>query len=67
MVKDLRRRNNITMQFSDSLLTVIPLLAAGGPSPSLRWGIVGFMAILGLLVTLSPARRTYEVKKPKED
>jgi hypothetical protein len=58
---------NMTMHFADSLLTVIPLVAAGGPSPSLQWAIVGFMAILGLLVTLTPARRTYEVKKPKED
>ena len=55
------------MQFADSLLTALPLLAAGGPSPSLQWAIVGFMAIVGLLVTLSPPRRTYEVKKPKED
>jgi hypothetical protein len=55
------------MHFADSLLTVIPLFAASGPSPSLQWGIVGFMAILGLLVTLSPPRRTYEVKKPKDE
>jgi hypothetical protein len=55
------------MQIADSLFIVNPLLSASGPSPSLQWGIVGFMAILGLLVTLSPPRRTYEVKKPKDE
>jgi hypothetical protein len=29
--------------------------------------IVGFMVILGLLVTLSPSRRTYEIKRPKDE
>jgi len=55
------------MALADSLLSSILILAEGGPSPSLQWGIVGFMAILGLLVTLSPPRRTYEVKKPKDE
>jgi hypothetical protein len=41
------------------------LLAA--PSLSAPWAIVGFMVILGLLVTLSPSRRTYEVKRPKDE
>jgi hypothetical protein len=41
------------------------LLAA--PSLSGPWAIVGFMVILGLLVTLSPSRRTYEVKRPKDE
>jgi hypothetical protein len=50
------------------LLTVAPLLAAGsGPMTSAQWFIVLFMTILGVAVTLSPARRTYEVKKPKDD
>jgi hypothetical protein len=63
--------------FANSVALVTPLLAQGtaatpatsssGPSPSLQWGIVLFMTILGLLVTLTPARRTYEVKKPKDD
>ena len=36
--------------------------AAGpsGPSMPMCWAIVGFMTILGLLVTLSPPKRTYE-------
>jgi hypothetical protein len=56
------------MHFADSLASALsPVVAVIGPSPSLQWGIVLFMAILGLLVTLTPPRRTYEVKKPKED
>lgn len=56
------------MYFAVSLLIAPPLLAAGGgPMPSAQWFIVLFMTILGLLVTLSPPRRSYEVKKPKED
>lgn len=51
------------------LLPVSSLLfaAGSGPMPSGQWFIVLFMTILGLLVTLSPPRRTYEVKKPKEE
>lgn len=37
------------------------------PSMSGPCAIVGFMTILGLLVTLSPSRRTYEVKRPKDE
>jgi hypothetical protein len=50
------------------LFTALPLFAnGGGPSPSLSWFIVGFFTILGAIISLTPARRTYEVKKPKED
>lgn len=48
-----------------NLLVRSSLLAA--PSLSAPWAIVGFMTILGLLVTLSPSRRTYEVKRPKDE
>jgi hypothetical protein len=41
--------------------------STNGPSPSIQWAIVGFLMILGLLVTLSPARRTFEVKRPKDE
>jgi hypothetical protein len=41
------------------------LLAA--PSLNISWAIVLFFMILGLLVTLSPSRRTYEVKRRRED
>jgi hypothetical protein len=52
-----------------SLQTFNLLLAqsSSGPSPSLQWAIVGFATILGLIVTLSPARRTFEVKRPKDE
>lgn len=43
------------------------LLAQGGKSYSISWAIVLFMAILGLLVTLSPSRRTSEIKRPKDE
>jgi hypothetical protein len=33
----------------------------------LQWAIVGFLLILGLIVTVSPARRTFEVKRPKDE
>jgi hypothetical protein len=62
--------------FADSL-AFMPLLAqtttetgaisGGSPSPSTSWGIVLFLTILGLIVTLSPPRRTYEIKKPKDE
>jgi uncharacterized protein (DUF58 family) len=41
------------------------LLAA--PNPSISWAIVLFFWLLGMLVTLSPSRRTYEIKKPRDD
>jgi hypothetical protein len=43
------------------------LLAQSGPNPSVQWAIVGFAIILGLLVTLSPSRRTSEIKRTKDD
>jgi hypothetical protein len=39
----------------------------GDKGLSFSWAIVGFLIAIGLAITLSPARRTYEVKKPKED
>jgi len=41
------------------------LLAA--PGLSLPWAIVIFSILIGLAITLSPARRTYEVKRPKDE
>jgi hypothetical protein len=43
--------------------------AAGpsGPSMPMCWAIVGFMTILGLLVTLSPSKRTTDFKKPQDE
>jgi hypothetical protein len=53
----------VTISLAD--LTPAPLLAT--PSMNICVAIVLFMSILGLLVTLSPARRTSEVKKIKDD
>lgn len=39
---------------------------SSGKSLSISWGIVLFFIILGAAVTLSPPKRTYEVKRPKE-
>jgi hypothetical protein len=41
------------------------LLAA--PSLSVPWAIVLFGIAIGLAITLSPSRRTYEVKRPKDE
>lgn len=40
---------------------------SGGKSYSLSWAIVGIGLIVGLLVTLSPTKRTSEIKKSKHD
>jgi hypothetical protein len=56
---------NLAPLFAQSV-TVITPSSGGGPSGSLSWAIVLFFVILGLAVTLSPTKRTYEVKKPKD-
>lgn len=38
-----------------------------GPNMPVCWFIVGFMTILGLIVTLSPTKRTIEFKKPHDE
>jgi hypothetical protein len=38
-----------------------------GKSLSLSWAIVGVGLIVGLLVTLSPTKRSSEIKKSKHD
>jgi hypothetical protein len=38
-----------------------------GPSMPMCWAIVGFMTILGLIVTLSPTKRTIDFKKPQDE
>jgi len=48
-----------------------PLLAQVTPpvekSMSVPWAIVLFFIILGLIVTLSPAKRTTEIKRSRDD
>ena len=38
-----------------------------GKGLSLSWAIVIFSMLLGLAITLSPTKRTYEVKRPKDE
>lgn len=38
-----------------------------GKSLSISWAIVGVGLIVGLLVTLSPTKRTTEIKRGRED
>jgi hypothetical protein len=46
---------------------IVAQASTSGPSLSLQWAIVGFSIILGLIVTVSPTRRTFEVKRPKDE
>jgi hypothetical protein len=40
---------------------------SGPPSYGISWALMLFCAILGLMVTLSPNRRSVEIKKPKDE
>jgi hypothetical protein len=40
---------------------------SGPPSYGMSWAIMLFCAILGLMVTLTPSRRSIEVKRPKDE
>jgi hypothetical protein len=52
-----------------SILALIDLTSVllAAPSLSVPWAIVGFSIAIGLAITLSPSRRTYEVKRPKDE
>jgi hypothetical protein len=41
--------------------------SSGGKGLSLSWAIVIFLTLLGLAISLIPAKRTYEVKRPKDE
>jgi len=43
------------------------LLAQSGKSLSIPWAIVILAILLGLAITLSPTRRSYEVKRPRDE
>jgi hypothetical protein len=52
--------------------TVFPLLESSGhflaaQSLSIPWAIVLFGIAIGLAITLSPSRRTFEIKRPKDE
>jgi hypothetical protein len=55
------------VNFSDPLPGCAALLAQTGPSLSIPWAIVLFGIALGLAITLSPSRRTFEIKRPKDE
>jgi hypothetical protein len=40
--------------------------SSGGKGLSVSVGIVIFFILLGLAITLTPPKRTYEVKRPKD-
>ena len=48
---------------------IMPLLAqaGGGQKYGIAWGIIILLVALGLILTLTPAKRTSEVKKPTEE
>ena len=48
-------------------LTSLTSLLLATPSLSIPVAIVGFSIAIGLAITLSPSRRTYEVKRPKDE
>jgi hypothetical protein len=58
--------SSVPALFAQSVTVITPSSGGSGPSGSMSWGIVLFFVILGLLVTLSPPRRTYEIKKRKD-
>ena len=41
--------------------------AGGGQKYGISWGVMILLVAVGLIVTLTPAKRTYEVKKPAEE
>ena len=51
-----------------SLSMVAALLAqTSDKSLSVPWAIVIFAILIGLAITLSPSRRTFEIKRPKDE
>ena len=40
---------------------------SGPPAYGVSWALMLFCAILGLMVTLTPIRRSIEIKKPKDE
>jgi hypothetical protein len=46
---------------------LVSIAALPGTALSVAWGVVLFFIVGGLLVTLSPSRRTTEIKRPKDE
>ena len=55
------------LHLSILILTNLTGLVLAAPSLSIPVAIVGFGIAIGLAITLSPSRRTYEVKRPKDE
>jgi hypothetical protein len=52
---------------TDAFVLFAQSTTSSGKGLSISWGIVIFFVLLGLAVTLSPPKRTYEVKRPKDE
>jgi L-cystine uptake protein TcyP (sodium:dicarboxylate symporter family) len=50
-----------------SLVTAGLFAQSGNQSNSASWAVVVFCVFLGVAVALLPARRTSEIKRPKDD
>jgi hypothetical protein len=57
----------MTTEPSVFVLTDLTSVLLAAPSLSVPWAIVGFGIAIGLAITLSPSRRTYEIKRPKDE
>jgi hypothetical protein len=58
---------NFFLLLARSSLEKNTAVAPGSKGLSMEWGLVLIGLIIGLALTLMPPKRTYEVKKQKED
>jgi hypothetical protein len=49
------------------MIAALQFLLADKTASPLSWAVLLFCIVLGLLVALSPSRRTTEIKRPKEE
>jgi hypothetical protein len=52
---------------SPALFAANVVRIGGDKNYNWSWALVFFMVALGLIVTLTPTRRTYEIKKRKDE
>lgn len=46
---------------------LLPLAALTKGATSMGWALMMFCIVLGLMITLTPSKRTSEVKRPTDD